>query len=167
MEKNREYALLKIRKIADYQFGRGVGKVLFPDNVEITFSKATGKIRHVYLDGKRIATLRPKDGLFSLTIDGAERIVKNVRPLRFWVKVSDEASSFVADGRSVFAKHVLDADKEIRPKEEVIVLDAKGNVLAVGRALLTGREMKAFKTGVAVKVRKGVNEGKIKKCLSK
>ena len=159
MEKNREYALLKIRKIADYQFGRGVGKVLFPDNVEITFSKATGKIRHVYLDGKRIATLRPKDGLFSLTIEGAKRIIKNVKPLRLWVKVSTEAAPFIADGKSVFAKHVLDVDEEIRPKEEVIVLDAQNNVLAVGRAMLTGKEMKAFKTGVAVKVRKGVNEG--------
>ncbi|RLI17645.1 pseudouridine synthase [Candidatus Bathyarchaeota archaeon] len=159
MEKNKEYALLKVRKIADYQFGKGVGEALFPDNVEITFSKATGRIRHVYLDGKRIATLRPKDGLFSLTIEGAKRIVENIKPLRFWVKVSDEAAPFVADGKSVFAKHILDADEEIRPKEEVIVIDSRNNVLAVGRALLTGKEMKAFKTGVAVKVRRGINEG--------
>jgi archaeosine-15-forming tRNA-guanine transglycosylase len=35
------------------------------------------------------------------------------------------------------------------------VVDERGGVLAVGRALLSGEEMKAFKRGVAVKVRRG------------
>ena len=47
---------------------------------------------------------------------------------------------------------------EIRAKDEVIVRDESGNVLAVGRALLSSAEMTAFKTGVAVKVRHGVNK---------
>ena len=159
MQKDREYALRKIRSVADYQFGKGVGEVLFPDNVELVYSKATGRIRHVYLNGKILATLRPTDGLFSLTVEGAKRIVERVKPLRLWVKVSDDAAPFVARGKSVFAKHVVDADEEIRPKEEVIVIDGQENILAVGRAVLTGREMKAFKRGVAVKVRKGAKEG--------
>jgi len=154
----KDAVLLKIRQIADYQFGKGVGRILFPDRVEVSFSKKTGRIRHVYLNGKRIATLRPKDGMFSLTVEGAKRIVENTKEMRGWVKVSDVAASSVASGKSVFAKHVLDADEEIRPKEEVIVLDRKGKVLAVGRAVLTGKEMKAFKTGVAVKIRRGVKE---------
>lgn len=160
MSENHELVIRKIRSIADYQFGKGVGKILFPDNVEATFSKSTGRIRHVYLDGKRLATLRPNDGLFSLSIEGARRIVKYLKPLRFWVKVSDEATPFVAKGKSVFAKHVIDADREIRPQEEVIVVDSNGEVLAVGRALLNGEEMVAFKCGVAVKVRVGKNKVK-------
>lgn len=151
-------ALLRIRKTADYQFGKGIGEVLFPDSVTIGFSKKTGRIRHVFLDGKLLATLRPTDGMFSLTINGAKRLVANLKPLRHWVKVEEDVVSFIAEGKSVFAKHVTDADVEIRPMEEVIVLDTKDNVLAVGRAVLTGREMTAFKRGVAVKVRKGVKE---------
>jgi len=147
MSKDRELVIRKIRSVADYQFGRGVGKILFPDDVEVTFSKSTGRIRHVYLNGKRLATFRPNDGLFSLAIEGAKRIVKHLKPLRFWVMVSDEAAPFVAEGKSVFAKHVVDADKE-------------GEVLAVGRALLNGEEMVAFKRGVAVKVRVGKNKVK-------
>ena len=150
--------LLKIRQIADFQFGKGAGKALFSDEVEAIFSKTTGRIRHVCLNGKIIATLRPKNGMFSLTVEGAKRIIRNFKNLRNLVKVRDAAASSVACGKSVFAKHVLDADEEIRPKEEVIVLDRQGNLLAVGRAVLTGREMKAFKTGVAVRVRKGVKE---------
>jgi len=151
-------ALLRIRKTADYQFGKGVGEVLFPGSVTIGFSKKTGRIRHVFLDGNLLATLRPTDGMFSLTIHGAKRIVANFKPLRHWVRVNEDVASFIAEGKSVFAKHVTDADVEIRPMEEVIVLGEKDDVLAVGRAVLTGREIKAFKRGVAVKVRKGVKE---------
>ncbi|MCW4019758.1 MAG: pseudouridine synthase [Candidatus Bathyarchaeota archaeon] len=151
-------ALRKIRSVADYQFGKGVGKILFPESVEIVRSKGTGRIRYVYLDGKRLVTLRPTNGLFSLSLEGARRIVKGVEPLRMWVRVEKEAEPFIIRGRSVFAKHVVDADEEIRPKEEVIIVDEENEVLAVGKSILTGREMKAFKRGVAVKVRRGVAE---------
>jgi predicted RNA-binding protein (TIGR00451 family) len=151
-------ALLRIRKTADYQFGKGISKVLFPNSVEVSFSKQTGRIRHVFLDGRLLATLRPNDGLFSLTIFGAKRIVAGVEPLRIWVKVDSGVASFIRKGKNVFARHVVDADEEIRPKEEVIVLDAEGRVLAVGRAVLAGWEMKRFKRGTAVRVRRGVGE---------
>lgn len=150
--------LQKIRSIADYQFGKSVGEKLFPDNVEIIYSKRTGRIRYVYLRKKRLATLRPTNGLFSMAIAGAKRIIDHIDSPRLWVRVQEEAVPFVTKGRSVFAKHVVDADVEIRPQEEVMVINCKGEVLAVGRALLTGEEMKAFRRGVAVRVRRGVKE---------
>jgi len=150
--------LQKIRSIADYQFGKGVGKELFPQDVKIICSRKTGRIRYIYLGERRLATLRPTNGLFSLSITGAKRIMENTKPPRLWVKVKDEATPFVKKGKSVFAKHVSDADEEIRPMEEIIVISEEGEVLAVGRAVLTGEEMKAFKKGVAVKVRRGAAE---------
>lgn len=150
--------LQKIRSIADYQFGKDVGRELFPNDVKIVYSKKTGKIRYVYLGERRLATLRPTNGLFSLSITGAKRIMENVKPPRLWVRVNDEAAPFIKEGRSVFAKHVSDADEEIRPMEEVTVINEEGEVLAVGKAVLTGEEMKAFKKGVAVKVRRGAAE---------
>ena len=150
--------LQKIRSIADYQFGKGVGKKLFPKDVKIVHSKKTGRIRYVYLGERRLATLRPTNGLFSLSITGAKRMMKKVKPPRLWVRVKEEATPFVEKGKSVFAKHVSDADEEIRPMEEVIVISEEGKVLAVGKTILTGKEMKAFKKGVAVKVRRGAAE---------
>jgi len=150
--------LQKIRSIADYQLGKGAGKALFPDSVHIVFSRRTGRIRHIYLGNKLLATLRPKDGMFSLTLAGAKRLMLGLKPSRLWVKVEKDAEPFVAKGKSVFAKHVVDADCEIRPQEEVVVIDENEEVLAVGKAVLTGKEMKAFKHGVAVKVRRGVSE---------
>jgi len=102
--------------------------------------------------------LRPTDGMFSLTVAGANRLVKGLKPPRLWVKVQKDAEPFIAEGKSVFAKHVVDADSEIRPQEEVIVIGENNQVLAVGKAVLTGREMKKFKHSVAVKVRRGVSE---------
>ncbi|MFA5365588.1 MAG: PUA domain-containing protein [Candidatus Bathyarchaeia archaeon] len=150
--------LLKIRTVADYQFGKGVGEKLFPDNVTVVYSKNTGKIRYIYLNDQLLATLRPTTGLFILTIAGAKHMMREVNSPRLWVKLEDYAEPFVAKGRSAFAKHVVDADPEILPKEEVIVVDQNSNVLAVGWALLTGTEMKAFNRGIAVHVRRGVSE---------
>ena len=153
-----EDTLIRIRSAADYQFGKGIGAKLFPENVEIAYSKRTGRIRYVYLNGKRLATLRPTDGLFSLSVTGAKRIAENTISARCFVAVQDDVSKFIAEGGDVFAVHVVKADQEIRAKDEVIVVDEGDKVLAVGRAVLSGEEMKVFKIGVAVKVRRGCKE---------
>ena len=150
-----ESALSRIRSIADYQFGKGVGVRLFPENVDIEYSKATGRIRYVHLNGKRLATLRPTDGLLSLSITAAQTVAENRGSAKGFVTVQNGVSEFIADGGDVFAAHVVTADEEVRAKDEVIIVDEDNRVLAVGRALLSNAEMKAFKTGVAVKVRHG------------
>jgi uncharacterized protein with predicted RNA binding PUA domain len=144
--------------VADYQFGKGVGAKLFPENVEIAYSKRTGRIRYIYLNGKRLATLRPTDGLFSLSIKGAKRIAENAGSAKCFVTVQNNVSTFIAEGGDVFAVHVVKADYQIRPKDEVIIVDEGGRVLAVGRSVLSSEEIKSFKVGVAVKVRRGCKE---------
>jgi len=145
--------LRRIRGVADYQFGRGVGAGLFPEGVEVAFSRRTGRIRYVFLDGERLATMRPTDGLFSLSLCGAVRVVKRARCV---VVVRDDVARFVAEGGDVFAVHVVSVDDDVRVRDEVVVVDGAERILAVGRAVLSGGEMRAFKRGVAVKVRRGV-----------
>jgi len=147
-----EDVLTRIRSVADYQFGRGVGRVLFPDGVTVAFSRRTGRIRYVFLNGERLVTMRPTDGLFSLSLAGAKRVVGAAKRC---VAVRDDVSKFIAEGGDVFAVHVVKADDEIRARDEVVVVEGGGEVLAVGRAVLSGEEMRAFKRGVAVKVRRG------------
>ena len=150
-----ENALTRIRSTADYQFGKGVGAKLFPENVDIEYSKATGRIRYVYLNGIRLATLRPTDGLLSLSITAAQTIAENRDSAKCFVTVQNDVSKYIADGGDVFAVHVVAVDEEVRTKDEVIILDETNRVLAVGRALLSADEMLAFKIGVAIKVRRG------------
>jgi uncharacterized protein with predicted RNA binding PUA domain len=151
-------ALTRIRSTADYQFGKGVGAKLFPENVDIEYSKATGRIRYVYLNGERLATLRPTDGLLSLSITAAQTVAENRGSAKCFVTVQNDVSKFIADGGDAFAAHVVTVDDEVRAKDEVIVVDEDQSVLAVGRALLSAFEMQAFKTGVAVKVRRGCSK---------
>jgi len=151
---SKAYFIRKVRSVADYQFGRGMGEKLFPDDVLLVFSR-TGRVRYVYLNGELLATLRSSDGLFSLTVKGAERLMQTGFPNKMVAKVQREVSPIIERGRNVFAKHVISASEEIRPGEEVIVVDPGNRVLAVGKALLSGREMGFFRRGVAVRVRRG------------
>ena len=153
-----ENQLGKVRSIADYQFGKGVGVKLFPDSIEIQLSPRTGRIRYINLDGKRLATLRPTDGLLSLSIKAAKFMIENIPQPKCFVTVQNAVSKYVATGGDVFAVHVVKVDPEIGAKDEVIAIDEDGKVLAVGRTVLSSDEMLAFKTGVAVKVRHGCKE---------
>ncbi len=159
MDKPTFWELRRIRGVANYQLGNSVGKVLFPDNVRITRSPRSGKIKLIYLRGQLLATLRSHDGLLSLSIRGARRILGGLgseAPLTAVVKKGYE--DFVKSGRNLFAKHVVAADPKIRPQNEVIITDESGNLVAVGKAVLSGEEMTCFKLGIAVKVRRGVAE---------
>jgi 7-cyano-7-deazaguanine tRNA-ribosyltransferase len=153
-----ENVLTKLRAIADYQFGLGTGDKLFPENIEVQFSPRTGRIRFINLDGKRLATLRPTDGFLSLSIKAAKIMAENTPKAKCFVTIKTEVSSFISKGGDVFAVHVVKVSDDIRVKDEVIVLDEAGKVLAVGRAMLSSNEMIAFKTGVAVKVRHGIDK---------
>jgi uncharacterized protein with predicted RNA binding PUA domain len=145
--------MIKLRAVADYLFGKGVGKALFPDGIRVV--KSTGRIRQVWLDDEPLCAIRASDGFIVLNRKGAELVHAALKPPRLRVTVSDEAAPFVSQGRSVFAKHVVAVDPEIRPAEEVLVVDQRDRLLASGKALLSGEEMLAFKTGKAVEVRRG------------
>lgn len=153
-----ENSLAKVRSIADYQFGKGVGAQLFPDNIEIQYSPRTGRIRYINLNGERLATLRPTDGVLSLSLKAAKFMAQNTPFAKCFVTVQNEVSKFIAAGGDVFAVHVVKVDAEVGAKDEVIALDEDRQVLAVGRTMLSSEEMRAFKTGVAVKVRHGSGE---------
>lgn len=153
-----ENALGKVRSIADYQFGKGVGFKLFPDNVTFEYSRRTGRIRFINLDGERLATLRPTDGLLSLSIKAAQFVTENLsKDAKCFVTIKNDVSKYIAEGGDVFAVHVVSVDDDVGAKDEVIVLDEDRHVLAVGRTVLSTQEIRAFKTGVAVKVRHGSN----------
>jgi uncharacterized protein with predicted RNA binding PUA domain len=153
-----ENNLAKVRSIADYQFGKGVGAQLFPDNIEIQYSPRTGRIRYINLNGERLATLRPTDGVLSLSLKAAVFMAEKTPFAKCFVTVQNDVSKFIAAGGDVFAVHVVKVDAEVGARDEVIAIDENGQVLAVGRTLLCSEEIKSFKTGVAVKVRHGVNE---------
>ncbi|WP_455364985.1 PUA domain-containing protein [[Eubacterium] cellulosolvens] len=158
MRKPTEFELIKLRGIANYQFGKGAGERLFPKSISIEVSRRTKKIRSIYFRDTLLATLRPTNGLFALTIFGADRLMKNRATKYLKVCIQSDISPFIIKGGDVFAKHVIRASPRLKPQEEVLIVDKSGKLLAVGRAILSGEEMLSFKSGVAVKVRKGIEE---------
>ncbi|CAD7768181.1 tRNA-guanine(15) transglycosylase [Candidatus Methanoperedenaceae archaeon GB37] len=153
----RSDELLKIRLIADYQFGRGMGRLLFPDDVTVTHSR-TGRIRQIFEGGKRLATLRARDGMLTLSIRGAVKLHTSTSYPTLRVVASGEAAPFVAEGRTLFAKHVIDVDPEIRSGEEVLIVNESDDLLGVGKALLAPAEMLSAMRGVGVETRSGVGK---------
>ncbi len=150
--------LRTVRVIADYQFGKGAGSVLFPETCKFVLSPTTGRIRQVKDGGVRIATLKADSGWFTLSIEGAKRLHEAFEYPKLRVVVLKDVAEFIAEGRSVFAKHVVDVDPSIRANDEVIVVDEVDNLLATGRAVLSAKEMLEFNRGVAVSVRQGVKK---------
>jgi uncharacterized protein with predicted RNA binding PUA domain len=153
-ESSQSSALRRIRTIADYQFGRGAGKGLFPEDCTFTRS-TTGRIRQIYLEGVRLATVRAQDGRLTLSIEGARRLHHTLPFPTYRVTIQGDVAEFPRKGKNVFARHVNTADREIRSGDEVLVVTDQDELLATGAAVLSGEEMLHFKYGVAVKVRQG------------
>jgi uncharacterized protein with predicted RNA binding PUA domain len=149
--------LRRARIIADYQFGKGAGQALFPAGTTFRLS-STGRLRILYWEEERIATLRASDGMLTLSMLGAERLHSSFAPPRLRVVASADAAPFVAKGGNVFAKHVLSVDPEIRAGEEVLVVDERDGLLATGTAILAPEEMMQIRRGVAVRTRKAAEE---------
>jgi uncharacterized protein with predicted RNA binding PUA domain len=163
--------MAKLSMSLDYIFGRGTSKNLKLSDFAYEHSKKTGRLRYV-LDplSKKVLFSFRANGSIAPTIEGAKLLLGkrtfkksssssslslSKRP-RFTVTVLDGVSDFVANGKTVFCKHVVSCHKSLRPGEDVVVLNEKGSLLAVGKSVLPCELMKQFKRGVAVKVREGI-----------
>ena len=142
--------LVKLKHTIDALFGNGISKKL-PKDITMTFSKKTGRIREVYHEKKLLCTLRIDGGL-AISPYFAQILLKNKKFRQNCIEIDDDSAPFVRDGKSVFCKHVLFAGKNILIGADVPVL-YRGEVIAVGRAVLNHAMMLSMKRGVAVKVR--------------
>jgi archaeosine synthase len=145
-----DYAVERIetvRSILAFQFGRETADVLMGNG-----SYAIGKFPYwkIMRDGPeskdkiQLGMLTAERGMISLTVEGAEiaaAVGKNI------VEMMD----FEMKG-NLFAVGVVNADPGLRPGDEAIVV-LNGEVVAVGVAMMSGREMVDLKRGIAVKIR--------------
>ncbi len=148
--------MLRVKGVADMQFGKGASDVLIKGNIQLVKSKKTGKIRNVISDDEHVLSMRASDGMFTLKAEGAKRLHKGFTPPRLRVVVDVDSVAFNREGKSVFAKFVVECDDELRPMDEVLIVDKNDELVACGRALMNREEMLSFKIGMAVKVREGI-----------
>ena len=128
--------LLRYRAHADYYFGERAGDALLAGKIIV-------KGREIQDEKKRSLAATTPSGMIALSLAGAARL----EPLgRYIVKIGD----FLPKG-SLLAPGVVDADEQIRPGDEVIVIGEKA--FGVGKAKMSGWEMVASRRGVAVEIR--------------
>ena len=145
-----------VKSILNYQFGDKVGdKIIetYKDNIKIEKSNKTGRIRRIYINDKLFGTIEPSTGFIILTYFGGEILKKFLPFPKYRVIISDEAVEFVKKGKSVFNKFVIYVYDDILPKDIVLVVDKNDNLIAVGESLLSAKEIKDLKYGVAVKIK--------------
>jgi archaeosine synthase len=131
-----------VRAIADYQFGPGAGDDLFPD-LQTTSRHPKLQIRDG--SGTQLAAQVPQYGVLSFTLEGARHWAESDAPTK-----RVEIDEFVPHG-SVLAPGVVDASADIRVGDEVVVEGPAA--FGVGRAEMSGPEMRDSTRGVAVEVR--------------
>ncbi len=126
------------QELAKFQFGKN----FIPDDVVVK-----GRHRKFFIkkDGKQIqiCSLNEENGLFVLTADAGELLGKVN-----WVEVNFE----VKKGGSLFAPGFKDCDENISVNDEVVIVK-DDKVIGVGRALMSGAEMKKAKHGALVNIR--------------
>src|SRR5437879_8781625 len=113
------HELRRIRAVAAYQFGKGAEKA-FPPSILIVRSPNTHRIRHVYNDGKLLATYRPKDGLLALTVNGGLALKRVFKAPKLRVKVTPGVEDFIRTGGNVFAKQVKGHDTRLQREDEML-----------------------------------------------
>lgn len=123
--------------ICDYQFGSGAWEYLLPEG-------SVRRGRAFFFNGEQTAAINPTTGLLALTLKGGEMLSNYGR---YIVRAALKPPS-----DSLFCVGVEDADEIIRPGDEVIIT-YKDEVVGVGRAVLSGLEMKEAEHGLAVKLR--------------
>jgi 7-cyano-7-deazaguanine tRNA-ribosyltransferase len=149
----QKWSKRKLRTIFAYQWMLKEGLADSLNDTNISFSKSTGKIRYVKKDDIIQFTMVPTTGLLTPTYEGGKSLLDYGIDNRYLVMVDDDASEFVAKGKSALAKFVVRSSPELRPGEEVVVVDINEQVLGVGKASMNGIEMQAFNRGVAVQIR--------------
>ena len=142
--------IVKLQHSLDALFGNGTSKLL-PKDIEITFSRKTGRIRPVSQKGKFLCTLRI-DGSLAISIHFAQMLLKNKKFKENCIEINSDAAPYVEQGRSVFCKHVVSCGKNVKISADTPVL-FKNKVIAVGRALLSSDMISNFDRGVAIKIR--------------
>src|SRR5574341_1325469 len=133
----RNLALDPKQKIAvnmDAIFCPNISSHVPVDKLDFTFSRRTGRIKNILLDNNLVATLRTDGGL-ALTIFGAKLLLQSPN----------------------FKEN---CGNNVRVGSDVAILNEDGNVIAVGRAVLSAKMIREFKRGAAVKVREGLIAGR-------
>ena len=114
-----------IRKLADEQYGEGSGIALLPEGHPVLLNKAPSldRMDEIIIDGSTVATIRYDLGRGWRLINRMQSAMR-IAPVmtKGYVICDDSAVPFVQDSKNLMAPGVIDAHKDIKIGDEVIVI---------------------------------------------
>ena len=154
--KMQDWNVDRVQTILDYQFGKGIGKILTKGETDLVVSRKTKRLRNLLLNGEHVASLSHRRGMFILQKKGAELIHKSSKSPKFRVIVDVDTAEFNRKGKSVFCKFIEDIDSDLRCMDECIVVTPDDQLIAFGKLLVSPKELGLGQQGMAVRVRSGI-----------
>ncbi len=140
----------QIRSLLEWQFGPTVASALAV-GLRGERSRRTGRLRSISREATPLFVVGT-DGVPHPTFRGAERLHELLPPGVRRIVVHEEAVPFVRAGRTLFSRFVTGVDPDLVPGATALLVDPKGELLAIGRLLLAPHEMGRLSRGVAVRV---------------
>ncbi|MGB9726370.1 MAG: PUA domain-containing protein [Fervidicoccaceae archaeon] len=150
--------IAQIYGVLYYQFGRRAAEEVLKLAGELKVKRySSGIIREVLLSGKPILYHNPTTGLFTLSWVGAQVIFPLVPPERRRIFVKKDIFERYTK-RVLLAPAVAGSSEDIRPGDEVFLVDESGSLLALGKALVSAAELKSIRKGKIAFVRRSFDE---------
>ncbi len=127
------------------------------NGISVVYSRKTRRVSYVHFGGQHLFSLRTSDGRYQPTFAGGLLLLElGLEGQR--ITVASDAVPFVADGKSLYTRHVVSADQGIAPGSEVLLLSPGGELLAVGTSVHPTHALLSLMNGVAVKVKHSLNK---------
>jgi archaeosine synthase len=137
---NNKHKIHDLRSIARYQFNSKKMDALIPDNV-----RTSGRFNtRIMIDKEQIATLHFETGLYTLNLKAGEILKEN--------EINRVFINFDLQSNTLFAPGIVDADTEIIPNDEVVIIK-DDTVIGVGKSMMNGEELVNADKGIGVKIR--------------
>jgi uncharacterized protein with predicted RNA binding PUA domain len=137
MVKSRKLHLIeRVLGVLAYVYGYELVEKLLShlDEMSVEFNPVLNRVKQLNIGDKLVFTLRASDGYYLPVNEGVEYL-KNVA----YIRITDDAAEHVRKGKSVMCKTVLEV-KNVEPGLDVPILDESGQVVAVGRVLVSEEE---------------------------
>ncbi len=141
------------RQLLAYVYGVGILRGLSGRSIAVSFA-GTGRIRHIYVDGKMYFSIRASDG-YPIPQPPAAGLLLDFTD--HWVTVTDDAKAFAMRGRNVPARHVVYVPPGLRAGAEVVIAGRDRSPAALGTLVLSPTEVMSVVRGYAVRTRRGLS----------
>ncbi len=109
---------------------------------KVDWKERHGIPRDVFWKGERIGLIRYEDGTFIPTIKGAKIIVEKTEAPKNRIVLNEAGVQRLRDDKTPLTTNAVDWDPELRPYQEIILVDENDRVVGTGKSMVTAREMR-------------------------